>query len=100
MRILGELKKMMMKVCVFCGNGGDIKKEKDNNMYGGIKYYHNKCFLSILSSPEKYTHSEVDVALEIEDLIKYRKIEEKQKNDFRMSRIIRAQKRLKREGEL
>jgi hypothetical protein len=100
MRILDKLKKMTMKVCVFCGNGGDIKKEKDNNMYGSIKYYHNKCFLSILSSPENHTHLKVDVALEIEDLIKYRKSEEKKKNDFRMSRIIRAQNRLKREGEL
>lgn len=94
MSILTTIKRVMLKGCIFCSKGGNIKKEKAQCMYGRAYYFHDKCLTSVLTTPETYTNSQVDMALDLEEIIKDRKKREKYSRDTRMKRIIKAQNRM------
>ena len=69
------------RCCVCHRHNGPIEKVWDTFAYEGrYLHYHTKCIQDVSGNPEKYTHKQVDMALQIYVMIEHSK-KDKQKLD-------------------
>ena len=56
--------------CFACGGRGDLKSAIKWFAYDTIiHYYHQKCFIDVISNPEKHGNRVVDIALEVDEIL-------------------------------
>lgn len=105
MNIFAKIKRKVCHVCFFCNNRGNLEKESKHIHVGWVyRRYHYKCLIDVLSNPENYTHTDVDMAIEIDSMresrFKHLKKTEKylaEENKERMRKIIAIQNRMEEE---
>jgi hypothetical protein len=60
--------------CYFCRGIDNLKYVKSYGAYGDAGWniaYHEDCFKDIIGNPEKYSHNDVDKAIQITEYIEY-----------------------------